>query len=353
MSLVTVIIATFNSQRLLSLVLSSIRNQTYPQNKIEILIVDGGSRDTTLEIAKKFRCSVIANPKIEPLYAKYLGYLHAKGKYIIYIDHDEVMQNPNSLRLRVDVFLKEPGIKAIAASGYISPQGYQVVNRYINEFGDPFSFFMYRLSKRTDFFMNTMSSRYSVVSDCKEYVVFNLPARAQVPLIELAAGGGMIDRDFFVRAFPEIKTHYHLIAHLLHLLRTSYPRLAIMKHDALIHYSSDNIVGYIKKIIWRVKNNIFFVETIGASGFSGREVYQSFQFRIKKYFFLPYAFSLVLPFVDAMYLSLTRKDLSYIIHVPLTVITAVFILYFSCLKALGARPMLTSYDLSTEAYEKK
>lgn len=59
MRLDSVIIATFNSARTLSLVLASIRKQTYSQKDIEILIVDGGSADATLSIAKKFHCNVV------------------------------------------------------------------------------------------------------------------------------------------------------------------------------------------------------------------------------------------------------------------------------------------------------
>ena len=350
--LVSIVIATFNSERTLPLVLDSIRKQTYPQHCIEILIIDGGSTDTTLVIARKFHCRVINNLKVEPLYAKYLGYCQARGKYITYIDHDEVIGNPESIVRKVAVFCDNQKVKAVVASGYSSPKGYHIINRYINEFGDAFSFFIYRLSKNGDFFLKTMRERYTVIRDEKYCTIVDLSSSQTIPLIELGAGGGMFDGDFFKQTFPEIKEHYHLIPHFLHLLRGNFPFLAIMKNDVLIHYSSDNFGGYIKKIIWRVKNNIFFKETIGASGFSGRENYQSSQVWLKKFIFLPYAFTLIGPTIDAIYLIITRRDVSYIIHIPLTIITASLIVYYSMLKTLGLKPRLTSYDGSTPAYEK-
>jgi hypothetical protein len=111
--------------------------------------------------------------------------------------------------------------------------------------------------------------------------------------------------------------------------------------------------GYMQKIIWRVKNNIFYTDTIGASGFSGREQYQSTVSGFKKVLFIPYSLSLILPILDALHLSVTRKNIAYLIHAPLTVLTAIFILYFAFLKCIGVRPSLMSYDGTTAAYEKK
>ena len=50
--LVSIIIATFNSARTLQAALDSIANQTYPN--IELIVVDGGSTDGTLEMIEGF-----------------------------------------------------------------------------------------------------------------------------------------------------------------------------------------------------------------------------------------------------------------------------------------------------------
>jgi len=104
--LISIIIATYNSQRILPLSLESVKKQTYPQNRLEILIIDGGSTDQTIKIARKFGCKIISNPKREPLFAKYLGFIKARGDYILYLDSDEVMENPDSLMLKYLIFKK-------------------------------------------------------------------------------------------------------------------------------------------------------------------------------------------------------------------------------------------------------
>src|SRR3989344_3692276 len=104
--LFSVIIPTYNSQDTLPLVLGAIKKQTYPQKKIEILVIDGDSTDRTVKIARKYRCRIINNPKIYQVYAKHLGYLRSKGRYIVHLDSDEVLENENSFKLKYRIFKK-------------------------------------------------------------------------------------------------------------------------------------------------------------------------------------------------------------------------------------------------------
>src|SRR6185503_15848983 len=94
---ISIIIPTFNSQKTLPVTLRSLAKQTYLKKKIEILIIDGGSTDKTVEIAKKYSCKIISNPKTELIYGKHLGYLHASGKYVMFLDSDESLENKESL----------------------------------------------------------------------------------------------------------------------------------------------------------------------------------------------------------------------------------------------------------------
>ena len=67
--LVSVVIATFNSEKILPKTLEAIRNQSYDQDKIEILMIDGGSTDNTVALADEYSCLVYPNPKTDPVSA--------------------------------------------------------------------------------------------------------------------------------------------------------------------------------------------------------------------------------------------------------------------------------------------
>jgi glycosyltransferase involved in cell wall biosynthesis len=90
--LVSVIIPTFNSERTLLACLSSISAQEYPQDKIEIIIVDGYSKDHTIDIAKMYNAELI-QINCERSKAKNIGIKTAKGKYIFFIDSDMILTN--------------------------------------------------------------------------------------------------------------------------------------------------------------------------------------------------------------------------------------------------------------------
>ena len=158
MPLVTVIIATFNSDKVLKRTLEALEMQTY--KNIETLILDGGSTDATVEIAHIYNCKVINNPKTDPVSAKLLGLNSASGKYAVFIDHDEVMINHDVINIQIHALLKHPECKAALCSGYKRPNNYPKLNQYISEFGDPFSLFVYHFSKDFHFFEHLLNKNY-------------------------------------------------------------------------------------------------------------------------------------------------------------------------------------------------
>ena len=344
--ILSVIIATYNSEKTLPLVLSALKEQSIDKRKMEILLLDGGSKDSTKKIGREFGCQIINNPRTEPVYAKFLGYKKAKGKYIVYLDHDEVLQNPDSFKIRINCLEKEKDVKCVLVSGYRNPHGYPFINEYINEFGDPFSCFIYRLSKSADFFLSSMSKKYRIVKDTTKYTIFSLKDIKTMPIIELCAAATMTDKRYMQAEFPETMDRPDLIPHFFYLLLSKSPKVAITKEDTILHYSADTLGKYLNKIRWRVKNNIYHIKDMGMSGFTGRNTYNSFFMQQKKYLFLPYVYSFFPLFLDTVYLIYTRRNIGYILHIPLSLFTANLIVYHTFIKLLGRSQVLKSYDES-------
>lgn len=341
----TIVIATFNSEKLLRRVLDSIKEQDFNQAQIEILIVDGGSSDNTLALAQSYGCSIIPNPETEPVNAKFLGLKTAKGRYLVFLDHDEVIKDKGSLRRKREVFDLEPEVHAVIGSGYINPDPKNIVNEYINEFGDPFSFFMYRLSKGADFFVQLLRRRYPIRQETDSYLIVDFNDLDRLPIIELVALGSMIDKEHFFEAYPEVLFDKTQIGHLFYHLVEKKPLIGVTKADALVHYSAESIGKYLAKIRWRVKNNIYFTSGTGAAGYTGRQCFEQRGLsRIKKYLFPLYAFTLLPAIFDAIDLAITRKKWRYIIHLPLSVYTAWNIVMHRVLYSFGYRPVQRSYD---------
>jgi len=290
---------------------------------------------------------------VEPTNAKYLGFIHAKGKYISFIDHDEVLLNPNSILDKVRILEQNSKVNVAITSGYRNPPNPSPINKYINEFGDPFSFFIYRFTKHSDFFFPIMHKRYKCIEDNSTYAIFDISSSSHIPIFELGAGAGIINKSIIQRQYGSTIRKYQYIPTELSSHYPSQHYVAIIKNDPVLHYSSENIRGYTNKIIWRIKNNLFYSETTDTPAYKNRITRQSRLFQFKKYLYLPYAFTLIGPMIDTFFLMISRKDISYIIHVPVTIITSILIVYYYILKLFGLKLSVTCYDGSLVVYEKK
>lgn len=340
--LISIIIATYNSEKTLPKTLESISKQKYPKDKIEILVIDGGSRDQTKNIAKKYNCKIINNPKREPLNAKYLGYLKSKGKYIIYLDSDEVLENPYSIKLKYLIFKGDNKIKSVIPSGYKVPANFSPINYYINEFGDPFSFFIYRLSKDEAYFTKELLSQYKKVYENKAYIVFDFYKIKPLPFLELGAMGTMTDLKYFKQNYPQTNRNLYIASFLFYYLNEKNNYIAVAKKDAIFHYSSDTLYKYLKKIRSRVRNNVYQT-SMGRSGFLGRDKFQPLSFQLKRYLFIPYSLTIIFPLIDSIIFAISRKRFIYLIHPFLCIYTVFLIIYYYCLKLINIKPNILSY----------
>ena len=341
--LVSIMIATFNSEKVLPRTLEAIRAQTYPQDKLEILAIDGGSTDSTLEIAKKANCKIIDNPKTEPTYAKWLGFSKCTGKYLITIDHDEVMENKDSILLKVKAAEEHSECKVVMCSGYKRPQDYPALNQYLSDFGDPFSLFMYNCPKDFQFWLPFLKKYFQTISENDVYVLFNLKNNAKMLMLELICLGTMIEVDYFTNIVQHSENKFETFAMLFYImLEKGDTSVIVIKNDPLVHYSVDSLKAYLPKLKWRICNNIHFPEQ-GKVGFTGRQQYQKIS-QNKKYLFIPYSLTIIIPFLYSLVLSIQRKNPIYLMHPVLCLYVAFEILYQYALKLFGKTPAFTSYD---------
>ena len=108
--LVTINVAVLNEELRLRPLLESIVNQTYPRDRIEVLVVDGGSTDGTLKIAEEFGCQVVPNPRRESDIGRRIGCEAATGELHVYLDADMELAARDALEQLVRPFLDRDDI---------------------------------------------------------------------------------------------------------------------------------------------------------------------------------------------------------------------------------------------------
>ena len=130
---ISVVTPTYNSGKSLEKCLGAVRSQDYPQDKIEIVIGDGGSTDGTLEIANKFNARVINIPK-EKQHAEYnrgVAFNEAKGDLVLILDHDNFIPYKTWLRDMVWPLLENPEMVATETCYYEYNKNHGLVDRYL------------------------------------------------------------------------------------------------------------------------------------------------------------------------------------------------------------------------------
>ena len=137
---ISIVICTYNDKNLVKRCLDSIFSQSY--KNFEIICVDGGSKDGTLELLKKHKVKIINNKKRFPEgpgMGKSQGAIKAKGEIIAFIDQDNKLIGNNCLKELVFPLINDKEIFGVACKLYINKND-NITNRYLSYVGtDPFA----------------------------------------------------------------------------------------------------------------------------------------------------------------------------------------------------------------------
>lgn len=90
--LISIVIPVFNEERYLGACLDSLSKLDYPDEKLEIVLVDNGSTDNTLEIASQYEIEVFLHPGVKVGAVRNYGVVKASGELIVFIDSDCVVE---------------------------------------------------------------------------------------------------------------------------------------------------------------------------------------------------------------------------------------------------------------------
>ena len=243
---VSVITPTFNSAATIAKCLSSVRAQNYPQKNIEIIIVDGGSKDNTKEIVLKYKIKwLMVNPKKQNVeFNKSVGIQRARGELLLMLDHDNILPNKNLLKKMIQPFFEHKEMVGVETLRYHYDPSATLLDRYFALFGvnDPFAFYIGK-ADRMSFIYDTYAKKYNP-KDCGDYylVRFN---KNNIPTI--GANGFLIRKKTLLKHADAKPGKFFPIDVNVDLIRKGFNTYAFVK-DSISHLSGrGGVINYLKR----------------------------------------------------------------------------------------------------------
>jgi len=123
--LISILIPAYNAERYISETVKSALAQTWA--KKEIIIVDDGSRDNTVQIARQFSArnvSIVTQPNSGASVARNKAFSLCQGDFIQWLDADDLLA-PEKIADQVQAWQEDPNKRDLLSTGW----GYFVCRR--------------------------------------------------------------------------------------------------------------------------------------------------------------------------------------------------------------------------------
>jgi glycosyltransferase involved in cell wall biosynthesis len=115
---VSILIPAYNAERFLGVALQSALDQTWPHT--EIILVDDGSTDQTLAVAKKYesaKVKIISQENRSAAAARNRALREAQGDFLQYLDADDFL-SPDKIREQVILLIENPNYLSVSSAVY-------------------------------------------------------------------------------------------------------------------------------------------------------------------------------------------------------------------------------------------
>jgi len=334
---ISILTPTLNAAGVLEECLKSITEQDYPKELTEIIIADGGSKDNTVEIAKKYGAKVIPNPLKTGEAGKMAALRCARGELIALIDSDNILPHPNWLKQMVQPLLDDPEIIGSEPIRFTWRPEDGFITRYCALIGanDPLVMFLGNYDR-----FNTLTGKWTELAiqqeDRGDYIVVTLSAGLN-PTI--GANGTILRRKPIIEHVNDY--NYLFDIDVLYELTSKMERLKFAKvKTGIIHlYCGSNVITFYKKQRRRIKDFMFY-ESLGVRKYPWR-VFGWNTPRGRNLILFILATGLVIPTsVQAIigYTKTKRRDPAWFFH-PLACLITLYAYGTNTIKKyLGAKP---------------
>lgn len=245
---ISIIIPTYNAQGILAQCLESIKKQDYPREKIEIIIADGGSKDRTIDIARKYNVDKVIHNKLQvEEFGKALCIEASKNEIIAFIDQDNILVSSNWLKKMVEPF-KEMEIVGSEPLFYSYRKGDPAIVSYCSLIGADDPLYVYLgYYDRFCYFKDKWTEAPTEQENKGNYLHVKLLSSREIPTI--GANGFMVRSNIIkkLKYRPFIHTDF-----VYQMVLSGFRDFAKVK-VGLIHLHAVTLRDFLKKKLRRVQ----------------------------------------------------------------------------------------------------
>lgn len=327
---------------MLNELVDSVRSQITDVD-IELLVVDGGSDDGTPDQARALGCKVLDNARKRALFGKNLAYNECSSRYLMFLDHDERLASKTAIQDALSA-MREGSAPIVMAGGYVVEAGESSVTHYRSAVGDPLMAFVFpaiRLAPLWEIRIREFSGLIKRGLRWETFCFFG-----DLPLVESASMGVMIDRKWFAERFPDLEFQPELIPHLFYRVHQQGVPVGFVASSRIQHRSGDTWSRYLSKLRRRIRTQVYFGQSGGRTGMIARHSDGSGRLRLRAVLFPIYALSVIGPAISAVGWSTRTKSLAPLHHIWLAPYTAGVIVTHVARWLMGLGPRDESPDRS-------
>jgi len=299
---VSIIVPTFNSSRSIEECLESIKTQEYPADKLEIIIIDAGSDDSTIDIVSRIGVDkVLSNPLKTGEAGKAVGIENASGEIIALIDSDNILDGSDWMRKMVAPF-ENPDVVFTECYALTYRPTDSIIDRYCSLLGmnDPVHLFLGNYDR-----FSTLTGRWTglplQMTDHGDYYEVVLSEEA-IPT--MGANGCLLRKDAVMDV--DHTPYYFDIDVVYQLVCKGHNRIGMVK-KGIIHLFCPNLRTFARKQRRRI-NDFLYYKRMGSRSYPHQKYFWGY---VKFVVFC----LLVFPLLTQMMLGYARKsDPAWFIH---------------------------------------
>lgn len=304
---ISIIIATFNSERTLDVCLRRVKEQVYDKKKIEILVADGGSNDSTLKIAKKYGAKIIHvnTNKQNAEYNKGMGLKKAKNEIVLFLDHDNIMPHNAWLSNIIEPLARDRDIVGSEPLRFHHDNSMTFLDRYFALLGgsDPVVFYFGKNSH-----LSWASNRYNLFGSAKDKGNYYKVTYSRNEIPALGGNGAALRREVLLnhaKADPDNFVHTDVVADLI---RGGYNKYGIVK-DTIIHLTNNKVLPFL------ARRKYFIEKYLLQSEYARRyHIYDPAKDKGKLLLYIILSLTFVVPIWDAIKGFYRVRDVAWFLH---------------------------------------